>query len=177
MIEKTITSDGKNNFKNYTFSSSEWSAPTMVSADEIKSRISSFNLVGRKIKALRMIGLSYFLRRDWIEDVAYRSLSENLPEDERQRKSDYENISPSLMISRSSQIDEPLLIKFEDDEIFEIDTPQEPEFRFSMNCIPWFIEAGTNSPNVDADILFAPCVGRCEYDSATSRCRSKLYKN
>ena len=160
MIEKTIISNGKNNFKNYTFSSSEWSAPTMVSVEEIKSRISSFNLVGRKIKALRMIGLSYCLRRNWIEDAVYRSLPENLSEDERQRKSNYENISPSLMISRSSQIDEPLLIKFEDDEIFEIDTPQEPEFRFSMNCIPWFIEAGTNSPNADANVLFAPCVGK-----------------
>ena len=58
MIKNTIISNGKNNFKNYIFSSSEWSAPTMVSAEEIKNRISSFNLVGRKIKALRMIGLS-----------------------------------------------------------------------------------------------------------------------
>ena len=49
MAEKTIISNGKNNFKNYTFSSSEWSVPTMVSVEEIKSRIGSFNLVGRRI--------------------------------------------------------------------------------------------------------------------------------
>lgn len=30
----------------------------------------------------------------------------------------------------------------------------------SMNCIPWWIEAGTNLPNADANILFAPCLGR-----------------
>ena len=160
MIKNTIISNGKNNFKDYIFSSSEWSAPTMVSAEDIKSRISSFDLVGRTIKELRMIGLSYLLRRNCIEDTAYRSLPENLPEEERQLKSNYENISSSLMFSRSSQIDEPLLIKFDDDEIFEIDTPQAPKFRFSMNCIPWFINAGTNSPNVEANILFAPCLGK-----------------
>ena len=159
MIKNTIISNGQNNFKNYIFSSSEWSAPTMVSAEEINNRISSFNLVGRKIKALRMIGLSYWLRRDWIEDAAYNSLPKDMPEEERQLKSNYDNISSSLILSRYSQIDEPLLVKFEDDDVFEIDTPQVPEFRFSMNCIPWFIDAGTNAPNVDANILFAPCVG------------------
>ena len=30
----------------------------------------------------------------------------------------------------------------------------------SMNCIPWWIKAGTNQPNVEADILFSPCVGQ-----------------
>jgi hypothetical protein len=29
-----------------------------------------------------------------------------------------------------------------------------------MNCIPWRIKAGTNSPNVEANILFAPCIGK-----------------
>lgn len=160
MIKNTILSNGTNNFKDYVFSSSEWSAPTMVSPEEIKNRINSFNLIGRKIKAFHMIGLSYFLRRNWIEDVAYRSLPEDLPEEEKQLRSNYDNISPSLMLARYSQIDEPLLVKFEDNEIFEIDTPQVPEFRFSMNCIPWFIGAGTNAPNVDADVLFAPCIDK-----------------
>jgi len=96
-----------------------------------------------------MIGLSYFFTGDWIEDAVYIQL-DNLPEEERQRKSNYANIDHSAVLARSSQIDEPLLIRFEDDDPFEIDTPQQPEFRMSMNCIPWNIEAGTNAPNVNA---------------------------
>ena len=160
MITDTIYSKGKDNFENYKFSSKEWSAPTTVSPEEIKNRLNGFNLVGRKIKELRMIGLSYFLTRDWIENSAYNTLSKDMPEEERQLKSKYDNISSVLKLSRYSQIDEPLLIKFEDDDVFEIDTPCEPKYRFSMNCIPWFIDAGTNSPNVEANILFKPCIGK-----------------
>ncbi|MDO4515068.1 MAG: hypothetical protein Q4B72_13680, partial [Lachnospiraceae bacterium] len=49
---------------------------------------------------------------------------------------------------------------FDDGGIFEIDTPQEPEFRISMNCIPWWIRAETSQPNIEADILFSPCIGQ-----------------
>ena len=61
----------KDTFKDNTFSSSSWSAKTMVSADNIKQLISSFNLVGRKIKRMKIIGLSYNLRREWLEEYAY----------------------------------------------------------------------------------------------------------
>lgn len=165
MFTDTIYSNGKNEFKDYKFSSAEWSAPTMVSVEEIKKRINGYNLVGRKIKELRMIGLSYFLTRDWIENSAYNALKD-IPEEERKIKSDYHNINPNLKLLRYSQIDEPFLIKFEDEDIFEIDTPQEAEYRFSMNCIPWSIDAGTNSPNVEAKVLFKPCIGKKIVDVA-----------
>lgn len=159
MIEKTYYGEGEDFFKNYTFSSREWSAPIMVSPKEIRERIDGFALCGRKIKRMRMIGLSYQHSRHWVEAAAYRQL-EHLPEEERQRKSDYINILPDMGFNRCAEIDEPLLIEFEDGDVFEIDTPQEPEFRMSMNCIPWQINAGTNAPNADADILFSPCIGQ-----------------
>ena len=52
MLEKTLFSDGKNNFEDNTFSAKVWSAPTMVSPEEIRKRLSSFKLEGRKIGAL-----------------------------------------------------------------------------------------------------------------------------
>ena len=159
MLEKTYNSSGKNNFENNTFSGREWHAAAMVSPEEIKKRIASFRLEGRKIRELRMIGLSYMLTRDWIEDHAYNLLGQ-YEEEERQRLSDYHNIDPAAPFDRYSQIDEPFLIGFEDGDVFEIDTPQVPEFCMSMNCIPWETEAGTNLPNVDANILFAPCIGQ-----------------
>lgn len=159
MISNTIYSKGRDNFKDYTFSAREWSAPTMVSPKEIRERIDSFALRGRKIKRMRLIGLSDFHTRDWVEEAAYRQV-EHLPEEERQRKSNYSTIDPTMQFSRYAQIDEPFLIEFEDGDIFEVDTPQDPEFRMSMNCIPWWIKAGTNQPNVEADILFSSCVGQ-----------------
>lgn len=159
MLEKTYYSNGKNKFEDYIFSSQEWSAPAMVAPGEIRKRISSFKLEGRKIRKLRMIGLSYMLTRDWIESHAYDCL-EPYEEEERKKRSDYRNIDPATPFGCVAQIDEPFLIGFEDGDVFEIDTPQQPEFRMSMNCIPWEIKAGTNLPNVDANVLFAPCLGR-----------------
>ena len=169
MLEQTLISNGNNEFEDNTFSSKKWSAPTIVSVDEIRERINGFNLIGRKIKDIRFIGLCYNLTRDWIEERAYSSL-ENLPEEILQEKSNYVNIEPNTRYVRFAEIDEPLLIKFEDEtdsqsifydgDTFEIDTPQQPEFRMSMNCIPWGINAGTNSRNVAAKLLFAPCIGQ-----------------
>ena len=67
MISNTIYSKGRDNFKDYTFSAREWSAPTMVSPKEIRERIDSFALRGRKIKRMRLIGLSDFHTRDWLK--------------------------------------------------------------------------------------------------------------
>lgn len=170
MINETIISSGTNEFENNTFSSREWSAPTMVSPEEIRARLASFELVGRRIKEMRMIGLSYLLTRMWIENAAYNSLPHDMPEEERRIKANYDNIRPDLELSRHSEIDEPFLIRFEDGGIFEIETPQVPEYRFSMNCIPWSINAGTNQPNVDANILFEPCIGRKITEVAVNTC-------
>lgn len=114
------------------------------------------------------MGHCYNLTRNWIEERAYASL-ESLTEEERQKQSDYANIAPDTQYSRFAEIDEPLLIKFEDEtnsesifyegDIFEIDTPQQSEFRLSMNCIPWRINAGTNAQNAEANQLLSPCIG------------------
>lgn len=42
---------------------------------------------------MRLIGLSYFHTRDWVEEAAYQQL-EHLPEKERQLKSNYPMIGP-----------------------------------------------------------------------------------
>lgn len=155
---ETIYTNGNNIFENNKMSWKNWSAPIMKKPQEIKEYIQKFNLVGRKIKRLKMVGLSYFLTRDWIEEAAYNSYTDDMDEDERQRLSEYNNISGDLQFSRCSILDEPLLIEFEDGERFEIEFPQEAEVKCSMNCIPWNIEAGVNLPNVDANVLFSPCL-------------------
>lgn len=150
-------------FKDNTFSASNWSAPCLDSLDSveaIRKRLNSFNLIGRKITSMKIIGLSYNLTRDWIANYVYRNLPQEMSEEKRQLKSDYLNIDDDFKFIRISEADEPLLIQFEDGNVFEIDTPQEPEFKFSMNCIPWNIKAGTNQPNMDANVLFDICLNK-----------------
>lgn len=157
MRYKILHKQGNNHFENNEFSHQEWSAPYVVSPEIIRELLSSFHLEGRRIKRMKMIGLTYNLRRDWIEEHAYNSLV-GFPEHEMQEMSNYENISPETEYDRWAEIDEPFLIEFENGNVFEIDTPQVPEFRFSMNCIPWEIDAGCNSPNADANVIFAPAL-------------------
>ncbi len=149
----------KDRFTDNEFNAKEWSAPVMSDPEEIRDRLDSMDLVGRKIETLRFVGMDYIHTQDHLEEYAYNSLSQ-LEEDERQRLSDYDLIDSGVLLGRCAEIDEPLQIGFEDKDSFEIDTPQDPEFRFSLNYIPWHICEGTNLRNVDADMLFSPCIGK-----------------
>lgn len=62
MLQAASLNSGKKDFKDFTFSAREWSAPTMVDPDEIRARLESLKLEGRKIKQMKLIGLSYFSR-------------------------------------------------------------------------------------------------------------------
>lgn len=56
MLRGTYYSNGTDNYRHNEFSHREWSAPTMVARYEIKRRIDSFNLVGRKVSDIRVFG-------------------------------------------------------------------------------------------------------------------------
>lgn len=131
MMNETFYTNGKNKFKNDEFDGNEWSAPYMVDVNEIKDRINSFNLVGRKIKNIRFIGLCYNLRREWIEEIAYNNATGS--EEEKQKFSNYDSIPDELQYLRFAEIDEPLLIKFED----------ETESRNKLNTNPAHVMAIT----------------------------------
>lgn len=126
---------------------------------EIRELLTSYKLEGRTIKDIRFVSHAYNLTREALEDYAYSHLT-LLPEEERQKKSEYHNIDPNMLFPRFASLDEPLLVWFDDNDHLEIDTPQEPEFRISMNCIPWWIEPGVNLSNAEAKVLFDLCIGK-----------------
>ena len=92
-------------FDDYVFAANSWSAPNYSEPANIKRLLDSFHLVGRRIKKMRMIGLNYLLGRDDIENHVYNKLR-GLPEEDRQTRSNYDNISPDVAFPRSAQIDE-----------------------------------------------------------------------
>lgn len=156
MLRKTYFSKGTNNFRHNEFNNCEWSAPIIVAPNEMKKRIDSMSLIGRKIFDIRIFGHCFNLTRDWIEEVAYTHY-EDLIEEERQAKSDYDNIYDELPYKRWVKIDTPILIRFEDGEHLEVDIPQVPELRISMNCIPFWIN--DDGSNVISKKFFAPNIG------------------
>ena len=155
MLKKTMRSKGRDRYSDHTLDLREWSAPFMVSPKEIEVRLRSMDLVGRTVEAVRIMGHSLWHAEHWLEEDMYRSLPDDMPEEEKQIKSDYANISDELVLARYAHVDEPFQIRFADGDTFEIVTPQEPEYRFSLNCIPWDVRPERES-NVDASVLFSP---------------------
>ena len=171
LIELLNSVIGENNtlFENNTFDQKKWLAPTITSADVIENIFASMKLVGRTVQDVRIFGLSYWHTEESIEDSAYNALPKSLSGEERQRQSNFNNISDELQLVRHAIIDDPFMIKFTDGDIFEIDTPQEPEYSFSMNCIPWDIKSGHQRNNIDASILFEPFLGKQIVDVEISK--------
>jgi len=147
-------------FANHKYSSSEWSAPTLTSYTKIANHLDSMHLDGRRIKDIRILGLCFGHREQDIEDYAYNHLPDNMAEDQKIAASNYDAISEEMKMLRFACIDEPLLIKFENGDVFEIEAPWAREYRFSMNHIPWDIKTSWYCSNVDAGILFSPVLGQ-----------------
>ena len=159
MNENIYYTNGNNNYKDYEFDSEEWSAPRMVEADDIMNRLDEMKLVGRTIKELKFVSHAY-------------NLTEGLPKDEQNKKSEYENIDEETMFLRFARIDEPFLIHFNDNDQFEIVTEQAPIYRMSLNCIPWYIEPGICAYNADANVIFNTCIGRNIVDVEVERTKT-----
>ena len=65
-----------------------------------------------------------------------------------------------IYLLRWAEIDEPLLIEFEDGDILAIDYSEGSSVRIDMNTIPRDISFGTNRPTVHADKLFNDIIGK-----------------
>ena len=175
--------NGYDSFPDYKFSSKAWSAKKMTDPEEIRHHISLMHLEGRTIERMKFIGLCYNLRRDTLEDCVYNYYDQlgSMEEEEILRKSDYESIDPSHSFSRWAEIDEPLLIKFDDGDCFEIKTPFAASYRFSMNKIPWGIRAGINQPNAEAETLLSPAIGKTivavEFDVGTKEAHPSYFED
>lgn len=140
------------------FKASDWLAPILETPDEIQIWLDAFHLAGRTIMNIQTLGHAYNLTRDAVEDYVYTHLDQR--PDEETKLSDYASIPDDFPFLRLIETDEPLMIQFEDGDTFEIDAPQEPEFRMSMNELPWGILPGINDRNCDAKVVFGPCIGQ-----------------
>lgn len=88
--------------------------------EQIRRKLAGYKLEGRRITGLKLLGYSYAQSETNIEEI----------EDD-----------PNALFWRCACVDEPLLIQFDDGSVFDIDTPQEPEFNFGLDRAVWQAES------------------------------------
>ena len=151
-------SEGNNEFTDGRFSYRNWSAPVLETVEEAEEYIKQFHLEGRTIRDFFLVGFSYMHAEDLLSDTVYEDPSDPVYI-ERAKAWETEDFSGDDLFLQYIESDEPLLIRFEDGDTFEITFFTENDLQISMNCIPWGIEAGCNYQNCDADVFFSSCKG------------------
>ena len=144
------------NFEKGEFSGSVWSAPVIISPEELKNRLRGYRLEGRTIADIKLIGYCY--------SYAYHILESSVVIESDEYDENYDPVGLEIdydeFLHTLAEIDEPILIRFEDGDVLELLEECDGEHRVSVNSIPWDIKAGINRPNVDAAVLFKDCIGR-----------------
>lgn len=158
---------GSNNFKDGEFDYFEWSAPVIQDRDNLKKKLDSFKLIGRRIKSMRFVGHCYNLTEDGIEERILDSMEEKGIDTKQfdnglfYELRELDDLDQELPITCScAMIDEPFIIYFEDDfGDLEIDYSEGSTVRLGSNCIPEGIEPGVNRRSFDANVLFSEIIG------------------
>ena len=145
-------------FPGGVFSPKHWTAKECSTAQEVRSVLDSFNLVGRRIWSLHTSSSDYENSVGSVLSAAGKYVE---GEDECSRRNicAYAYLPKRTKIERRMEIDEPFVVEFKDGDTFEIDTPMDPFFLMSMNRIP--IEVADNrGRGVDPFYMFSDVIGK-----------------
>ena len=128
---------------------------------QIKDFFSKLNIIGKKIKSIKILGRDYDHDRDGIENLAFLQLDKVLPEDQAREKSRIRKYSQNLMFYRIAEVDEPIVIELDDGRRLEILILELDNTIYAdINKIPPNATWDINSANVDGNVMFSPCVGQ-----------------
>ena len=127
-------------FKDNKFNWFEWDVPVVTDPIELRKRIDSFNIGYRTIKNIVFTG-SYFDNdaqfANWIDE--------------------------SSMEPKMAEIDEPLLIEFEDGDVLSVLFSDVSTVKIGMNDIPLLIDSEyfyEGNRRFDANVIFSDFIGR-----------------
>ena len=127
-------------FKDNKFNWFEWDVPVITDPIELRKRIDSFNVRYRTIKNIVFTG-SYF-----DHDARYANW-----------------IDEKGMEPKMAEIDEPLLIEFEDGDVLSILFSDVSTVKIGMNDIPLMIDSEyfyEGNRRFDANVIFSDFIGR-----------------
>lgn len=155
-----IISDGKNAFPDNQFSFWEWSAPILQTPEEVVQQAHELRIVGRVVKDIVAIGLGYNWTFDGIEESAYNSMERLHPLLKSQIPNPEAVLPKGVDLPCFAELDEPLLIIFEDGDSLGISFDEGSCVRMGLNTIPPSIEPGVNRKNFHANRLFQEMLGK-----------------
>lgn len=151
------------NFTNHIFHAEEWSAPWLSDDEAVRKSVEEFQLVGRTIRKIKTIGISFAHRENELDEYAYQ-IMKNLPQYQLNGSDGFDDLASDMEMERYLELDEPLIIEFDNYERFEILSTWEGYYCMSMNCIPW-CKSSFGHPNVKADMMFDVCLNRIIEDA------------
>lgn len=155
-----IHSNGKNQYKDNRFSFWEWSAPILQTPEEVMQKFHELRLQGRVVKDIIAVGMGYNWRENGIDDTVYNALDQLEPEEKAQIPNPDDFLPDGLKLGCFTELDEPLLIVFEDGDVLAISFDEGSCVRMDLNTVPVDIEPGINFKTFHAGRLFKEAIGK-----------------
>ena len=160
MKEVTDMKNHTSYFENDTFDWNNWDMDEVQSSDEVRKKIESFSLRGKTIQRIRFLSYSFFHSPHILLDIAYSRQYKDCPEPDIEHYG-INDVDDNIMFYREAEIDDCMVVGFDDGSTFEISTGFGVSWAVSMNQIPWNVRSKyPDCPYLDASILFSSCIGR-----------------
>ena len=156
-LEDVVAEKGSEEEERVEFDFSQWSKQYLESAEELQRRLDTMELIGRKISDIRFVSHVYNMTDVNFDSIIYH-YTQIYPK-EIERYMDYKHIPDAFPIPLDFEMDEPVLIKFEDGDVLEILTQVEGTFNICMNEIPWNSASWINYENINGSRLCEFCKG------------------
>ena len=139
---------------------SEWKTELIQDPNILMSKLKELNIKDKKIKNIIVLGLAYNLTEDEATATAYNYYKKTGVDLTDREIRNYNQIDENVEFLRYVEIDEPIIIEFEDGSRFEIDYCDGSTIKIGLNTLPKNIEWGINHPNVDGNVVFSNCINK-----------------
>ena len=133
------------------FNYREWNVDLIQSPQKLMDTLKSFNIKEKKIKDIKVIG-NVFNLVDGLEEEIYKK---NLNDEE----SNVENFKDEYEFKRIVEIDEPIIITFDNGDRLEIDYSDGSTIKMGLNSLPENIHSKRFTPNLDMNVMFSDVLG------------------
>ncbi len=155
-LEELVEDIGCDREERVDFDFTEWKSNYTYDINELQRQLDSMGIVGRKIKDIRFISHVYNLTEENITETLF-NMTEGYPKEDQLYLLKLNHVDDLFPIPLDFEMDEPVLIKFEDGDVLELYTPQEGYYKVGMNNIPWNADGVINYENANGSILFDLC--------------------
>ncbi len=138
----------------------DWSAPILQTPEEVIQKVYELRLVDRVVKDIIAVGMGYNWTDYGIGEALYNVIDKMHPLLKEQIPNPDAFLPKGVEILCLAEIDEPLLILFEDGDTLCISYDEGSSVRMDLNSIPLSIQPGTNNRTFHAGRLFSDMIGK-----------------